>query len=842
MYFFTQATPTSSWEIALASERAKVIADRKPELATILDVDNAFGTDLTLDELLAVKYNGPCYFDFDGGGEDLNTVIAQFKTFVNKLKGKSVDLSMVRFYASGGRGFHIEIPLPMLLGKVPPMGVAHLPHIFKEIAYELYVDTLDLRVYSAKKGRMWRCPNFKRGNGKYKVQITADEALAMTPEFYESVCSVPRGTLPVEPPVFNGGLGLLFSVARDKVDAAAKKAKAKKKSAVSLTRFKGDWPKALTTLITTGEGVKDGTGWNRVAMQLSLTGQALGRTEEQVLTDLAPLIETYVGDSERYGSRVRRANHFRDMWRYLEGNITYDFDVAGLGSILDKGFDLAEMECDGYESEEAIEEDEEAEPTEGSEEKPDALPVRLSSKGIWVRGEEGWKRGSYLGMKSPTRLVNEHNKDEGYEVDVFVEGVAKGKQILPMHCFSSKAQFNQFALTWSTSVNISDQQTGFIADLLRRATNKKSAVTYVTHREGIDLIKKPWVVGDGDNDLIPVWVSPNTVITPKGLDFNFRLRSSFAEGGVYRSDLMDAPDVTSKDADLVEALLNLNTPVNVARIFGWFAACFICQHVRHVNNRKFPMLQVYGEAGAGKSHTVSFFNHLHYFKVNPKEQMSAGGTNYPAIAALASSASMPVVFEEMKPGEMSKSRKDFLTSIFRSCYDGHRNERGGLSKTAGPREVVIAENDLLGPLVFVGESLEDQTAIVERCVIVALGKSHRHGRKEHNDLLIARTYEIGKIGKLMAMAAMQTSIDQVRADILRNETMIMDDVDNEDYSRPVKVLAVALTGLDFAQRTIATKFGKKLTNLRSSRCWMSWLNSRATRTRTSNSTRTRTTS
>jgi hypothetical protein len=30
------------------------------------------------------------------------------------------------------------------------------------MAYELYVDTLDLRVYSTRKGRMWRAPNVKR--------------------------------------------------------------------------------------------------------------------------------------------------------------------------------------------------------------------------------------------------------------------------------------------------------------------------------------------------------------------------------------------------------------------------------------------------------------------------------------------------------------------------------------------------------------------------------------------------------------------------------------------------------------------------------------------------------
>jgi len=44
------------------------------------------------------------------------------------------------------------------------------------MAYKLYVDTLDLRVYSAKRGRMWRTPNVQRENGKYKVPISLGEA------------------------------------------------------------------------------------------------------------------------------------------------------------------------------------------------------------------------------------------------------------------------------------------------------------------------------------------------------------------------------------------------------------------------------------------------------------------------------------------------------------------------------------------------------------------------------------------------------------------------------------------------------------------------------------------
>ena len=802
MYFFYQATPTSVWDVALASERANVIKDNNPEFASILDVDNAFRNDLTFEETLAVKYAGPMYVDFDGREEDLEVVIAQFQSFLNKLRERKLDFSMVSMYASGGRGFHLTIPMQVLVAKPSPQGVAGLPWIYRELAYDLYVETLDLRVYSAGRGRMWRLPNFKRANGKYKVQITVDEADAMTPELYEQICSSPRAPLPVDPPVFNGQMGLLFSMAKDKVDTGVKKTKARKKSAVTLERFNGEWPKPLKTLITEGVGVKDGTGWNRVAMQLCLTAQALGRNEDQLVKDLEPLIETYKGDSQRYGSRRKREHHLRDMYRYLNDNVTYDFDVAGLGSVLEHSVDLAEIECEGYEPDDDQDDDGGA-PTDDDE---TPIPVRVSSKGIWVRTEEGWKRGSFLGLKDPQRLVNQDNKDEGYEVEVFVEGRSKGRVLLPMQSLVSKAQLHNFALAWSTAMSISDVQVGAIADVLRRRTEKKKgAITYVTHREGVDLVQMPGALSE--DELVKIWVSPDGVVTDTGL--SFRLRSNFAKNGVYRSDLMNAPDLedTHETRAMIEHLLSVNKPQNVARIFGWFAACFICQLIRHVNSRKFPPMQVFGEAGAGKSETIKMFHHLHYFLRPPKEQMSVGGTTYPAIAACASSASMPVVFEEMKASEMSKARRDFLISIFRSSYDCHSNERGGLSKEGGTKEIVISENELKGPLVFVGESLEDQTAIVERCLIVPLSKADREGRKHHRDALMDHPHNLGSVGKLFVTCALEQDLGEVRETLRKFEKEILSKLASEEMTRPANGFAVILTGLEFAKRALGVVFG-----------------------------------
>lgn len=805
-YFFYQPTSTSKWEVALASERENVIRDQKPELVTVLDCDNAFDRDLTLDEMNAVKYLGSAYFDFDGSDEDLSFVLAQAQKFTNKLIEHNANLAAVRFFASGGRGIHIEIPLSMFAGKVPPSGIVGLPHILREIAHQLYVDTLDMRVYSAKRGRMWRCPNVKRANGKYKVPITSDELMRMTPELYDELCSSPRVAPPVEAPTFNPALGLLYAKAKDNVEAAHKRVKSKKKSTDDLKRFKGEWPDTVKAILE-GRALKDSVGWNHIAMQLALTADALGKTEEQLLADAEPLIETYVGDSSRYGTPRKRKQQLQEQFRYLSGNPCYEVSIGGILALVNREHDASDLKNGEYvpdEEDTPSADDEEGEPSDD-----ETLPVRINKGGIWARNDDGWKRASALGVGDPFLLLDSEGKVAGYDVEVFVDNKSKGRHIIGGQQFQSKAQLNALGLTWSASVNTSDAQTSQLADILRRRVEKNDAVTYVVHREGVDLIMPPGAKSEAEAEL--VWSSPHGVVSPSGT--RYRFSSKMDKGGAYASDLMNAPELTNSDEDaaLVEAMLRLNHPLNVARILGWFCAAFLTQPIRRVSLNKFPALQIYGQAEAGKSRTIGYYNHLHYYLQDPKEMMSVGGTAYPAIVACATSASMPVIFEEMKTQEMSKGRKDFLKSLLRSSYDGHDMERGGLSRDSGPKEIVVNKHKLVGPVAFVGEAIEDQTAILDRCITVALNKDHRRGKEGYDALLQRRCCDLGKVGRLMALRALAVDLAGLRDDVEATHQRIIGRMssDKDKTTRLSKAIAVPLIGLAHLKATLHTVFGER---------------------------------
>jgi hypothetical protein len=119
-------------------------------------------------------------------------VIGKVRQFMNQLEENEVDLDSISWYASGSRGFHAEIPMAVFMPKPPKAGVQELPRIYREILYQVYTDTMDLRVYSGRKGRQWRTPNVQRENSKFKVPVTAAEILEMNAEDYQELVSTSR--------------------------------------------------------------------------------------------------------------------------------------------------------------------------------------------------------------------------------------------------------------------------------------------------------------------------------------------------------------------------------------------------------------------------------------------------------------------------------------------------------------------------------------------------------------------------------------------------------------------------------------------------------------------------
>ncbi len=138
--------------------------------------------------------------------EDLAQAHRDTLTTAKKLEAVGVDPACCSYFASGGKGFHIYIPLAALV----PAGVAgvgkpmceNLALTCKGFVMDcLVTESTDFRIYNGGKGRIFRQPNVQRPNGKYKVQISLNELRCMDPDGYAKVTEQPRPLFAVPDPV-----------------------------------------------------------------------------------------------------------------------------------------------------------------------------------------------------------------------------------------------------------------------------------------------------------------------------------------------------------------------------------------------------------------------------------------------------------------------------------------------------------------------------------------------------------------------------------------------------------------------------------------------------------------
>ena len=838
LYFFYQPAPKTPWVPALASQRAAILKEKNPALCTVLDVDSVFDPGTTADEAAAAKYSGPLYWDIDS--EDLATAIQQAQKLLTLIESKGVNLNSLRCYLSGGKGFHILMDQATFMPKAQPNGVAMLPAIYKEMVWSTaFVDDVDMRVYSGGRGRQLRCVNYKRENGLYKVSVTPAEIFDLDEEKYKQLCSSPRNDVPVEAPTFNHEFGLAYSLAFDKVNKAVVKRKSRSKIETDLKgKFKGEWPETLK-LIINGLGIRPEAGFNQIAMQVAITAVALGkvtgtddkaerkRQEEQLLDECAGLINDHKGDSDRYGTPRKRRNFMREMIRYVESNPLYEFSAGGVLSLLEPEFrGNADITFGEYvpDTQLTVASVVAAKATEdGTTPSVAAAPgapetieifeedqgsVRVSKAGIFVRSDDGFKNISNVGLINPTTLRQLKGDYLGFEVEVHIDGKSEGVKYIPMSAFSSRGQFHGWASNHGGEMLGTDIHVGSLIKIMRKKANRSGSVVYAIAREGVDLVVPPGCTDKSKFDV--VWAS-NTEVISTG-ETKYRFISRWGAEGYSGTDLMNAPALTKdEDTEFLDHLLRINSDENLAKMLGWFSASFLTQLIRREMDQ-FPLMQVFGQAGAGKSATVKLLNGMHYYLKKPRQMASSGQTFFPIMTAVGTSASIPVVFEEMKPRQMQKQYKDQIQNLFRSNYSGDVNARGAVNKDKGQSELGVTDFNNSAPLVFVGEAIEDQSAIMERCVVVSLTKAARFGRGPDFAYCQAHATTMGKIGKTLVQAALSTNYidlgNQIRA-CHKSLCEGLSEAVSDEHVRSLFNLAVALIGLEFFRETMSRIFGDR---------------------------------
>ncbi|MDI1360637.1 hypothetical protein [Methylotenera sp.] len=811
MFFYYQTKGgEEAWHQALAEHRSNVVDNKQPRYTTILDLDKGIDDSTTKDEIMAIKYKGPMYFDFDS--DDIDDCIIRVQKFIKKLEDLEFDTSEASFYATGKKGFHVTIPQECFMSKPPAKGITGLPYIYKELAFSLYVDTMDIRVYSGRKGRMFRTVNVERENGKFKVQVTAQEIKDMDEEGYIRIIDKPRELIKATTPTLNVDLATMYSNATIKVEAAQKKRGSAQKDVEALAKFKGEFPATMQKVMN-GDGIADGAGFNHIAMQIAITSNGLNKTPDDVIKLCEGLIAKHQSDGSRYNTPARREAEIRRMLDYTYDNVCYSYSVGAIKTLLKEGEtapDLDGVNVDEHGEVTSVSDEDSSESLYGG--------VFMTTKGVFRNTEDSVVQICDLVFKNIALLIDKSdNSVNGYEADIFFRGEMKGRKNLGLDLFTGKGRFVPWVLANLGVFTGNDNHVNALAGRMRDSAIKTGDVVYLVHKEGLDLIPRSTPEGVV-TDI--VWVGGDGVETQEGVDVKYRYGTKLTTNGLYKSDLLDSPGFSGcfdaegnktaqyeEYAKVIEALLNLNDPYVIANTLGWMTACFHRQ-LYHKAWNQFPICQIFGQAGSGKSTTVRSFLHLFYYLATPRITSANSNTHFTDQANMNSSASIPYVLDEYKPREFKTGRHAELRLMFREAFNQNVFGKGGGSAAAGANASWrdVQDYNWSAPILIIGEALEAETATLERSVGIQLSKTGLAGRSKNMDLVNNNKHVISALGKEIVDATFSIRVEDFKKTFMEISAEVKAAAFQGQNDRVVYNMTVVLQGLKFAQLVLSDTF------------------------------------
>jgi hypothetical protein len=241
-----------------------------------------------------------------------------------------VDPYAIRYFASGGKGFHCEIPAELFGAQD---GDPHLPLIYKMIACDwatrFNLPTMDLSLYAMQLGKMWRLQNVKRRNGHYKVPLTLEEFRDLSITELMDLTKSPREIEPVEVDLVpSEDLVRLYQEAKDAVYSDLERvADATPMSEEERERLAHGIPPCVKHILSAMPAKTDRMNFNKLVMILAEYFHLAGCDDVTAWTHVERFVDHYP-HSETYATPGDRTRHWRTMWKYLDSNPKYTFNCS----------------------------------------------------------------------------------------------------------------------------------------------------------------------------------------------------------------------------------------------------------------------------------------------------------------------------------------------------------------------------------------------------------------------------------------------------------------------------------------------------------------------------------
>jgi PII-like signaling protein len=277
---------------------------------------------------------------------------------------------------------------------------------------------------------------------------------------------------------------------------------------------------------------------------------------------------------------------------------------------------------------------------------------------------------------------------------------------------------------------------------------------------------------------------------------------SFQGKLTHKAHLFEAAMPTENDEVMDYALWNLlqcSTPETVATLIGWHVACHFKAHLMR-RFQQFPLLSLWGNAGAGKSMTSSLYTWLNgtdYHGMGMDSGVNLTSiTEYALREYVSNVTTIPRVLEEFNKSKIQQQSRSMYTTIhemIKAAWGGETVLRGTLGggRSKGRTGANVIETNITAPLIVISEQRLDTDAIRQRSIRIELTEKKREGRKHFYEEAKFHREKLRVFGKALMFKALTTESMEVYEWI----NSYADSVPPKLQDRPRYSLQVVLMGL-----------------------------------------------
>ncbi|QYW06510.1 hypothetical protein uan_098 [Pseudomonas phage UAntarctica] len=771
MYRFLQfrADKGDAWRLYTEEQILGGELPSPPTFQTVLfiDQDPEAVIEQELDPLDTVHYYGPMYLDFDDR-EDIDNVIQEVNLVLDYLMNKlDIPTDYIHCWLSGGKGVHITIPGEIFGLKKP---TKFLPMVYREIMLTIMAQaglespcTLDESVYSCGRGRMWRTEGMARpGTGTFKVATTPNELAHMDSDEYHHLVADARPPLATPSPAKSLSFPKAEHLFKQAKISATRKVKAMKEACVVPKELLREWegiPGCVQTLIT--EGDCDGSNWNQGAMQLATYIAAKYEQSEsaEYMEQLVKPFATNVENGDR-GSVQERIKHVKQqLARAFRGSTKFapGAFIAAIGKPCRAcpicRSDLAKGEVSQEEG--------------GLDQFDPDMKIRYDVAGYHLVAENGSRRLTNFTYwpelevfeLEPVTLADgsqgwKHSERKELRGTLLVEGgiVHRDVPVSERNWGSKRDLISSFKGRDAAILGGDAEAQKLLLSILKfareRAEDKELEKMVRANVCGI-------IMDRNGKSVVAHYVEAGSSITAMGARSPYR----FYGPPQQSPSLIGGRNPLENDDDLeiaITAMCQVNEPVQVALIMGWMVACHFREHIQF-DEQQFPLMNIYGNAGAGKSCLAVLFCKLCGIDYSRAEFMNVEvGTMYPLVKYLSSSTTVPRYVDEVNPVMLGQTKYNAVLGLFKAGWGRAPVPRGRIS---ADKELGVTDDRISAPIVYTSEQSATLPALRSRSVEVRLqaktllNKAHKEAYKT----AVAKSSALPRLAKALVQVAMNTS-------------------------------------------------------------------------------------